>query len=173
MKICTKCGSNGPFHKDRQRKDGLHPSCVVCIAEGKKAWRAANPVLAKAQSARTKANQKAKPDYSQRQSASCRKHRLKKKYKLTPAEWGLKFYAQGCCCDLCGVTEPGGRGWSTDHDHETNQTRSILCPLCNAGIGCLKDSPELLRTAAAYIEMWRRLHDERATSAMGGQAPPR
>jgi len=39
-----------------------------------------------------------------------------------------------------------------DHDHETGKVRGLLCRLCNAGIGMLRESPEVLRRAIAYLE---------------------
>jgi hypothetical protein len=38
MKICTKCKTTktlDEFHKDRQKKDGLHPSCRTCCSKTK------------------------------------------------------------------------------------------------------------------------------------------
>lgn len=31
VKTCTKCGQPGEFHKNRLRRDGLHPICKTCI----------------------------------------------------------------------------------------------------------------------------------------------
>jgi hypothetical protein len=53
-----------------------------------------------------------------------------------------------------------------DHDHSccAGKTscgkciRALLCHNCNTAIGNLKDSPELLRKAATYIEEWRIKH---------------
>lgn len=45
-----------------------------------------------------------------------------------------------------------------DHDHETGQLRSLLCSTCNSGIGFLKENPDILRQAAAYIEIWKIKH---------------
>ena len=56
-----------------------------------------------------------------------------------------------------------------DHDHEccSGKTscgkciRSLLCHNCNTAIGNLKDSPELLRKAATYLEEWKIKHRQR------------
>jgi recombination endonuclease VII len=160
MKICTKCGEPGTFHKDIQRKDGLHPQCTICVSEQRKAWRIANPDKVKEQAKRDRLKEKKNPDALRRSSLSCRKHRLKKKYKLTPESWDFKFQVQGQCCDICKTKEPGKKGWSTDHDHSTEKTRSILCAFCNPALGLFKDSPELLRKAADYIEFWKEIHNK-------------
>ncbi len=67
----------------------------------------------------------------------------RKKYGLTPEIWGLIFDQQGRRCRICGVAEPGGRGWSTDHDHGCcpgkntcgQCVRGILCHRCNVHLG--------------------------------------
>lgn len=40
MKLCTKCGSLGPFPTDRSRDDGLHLQCKECH-RARSAWRRA------------------------------------------------------------------------------------------------------------------------------------
>lgn len=46
----------------------------------------------------------------------------------------------------------GNRSVCADHDHATNQLRSLLCSNCNRGLGYFTDSPEKLRRAATYLE---------------------
>ena len=51
-------------------------------------------------------------------------------------------------CVICGIeTSP-----VVDHDHQTGYVRGGLCSNCNLGLGHFKDSPELLRLAALYLE---------------------
>jgi len=59
-----------------------------------------------------------------------------------------------CNRSLCDITTTNKKNEApyVDHNHETGTVRSILCLQCNSGLGYFKDSPELLRTAAAYIE---------------------
>jgi len=51
-------------------------------------------------------------------------------------------------CIICGLEVPV----VVDHDHKTGDVRGGLCTNCNLGLGHFKDSPELLRFAALYLE---------------------
>ena len=39
-----------------------------------------------------------------------------------------------------------------DHSHMTGRARGVLCSFCNTILGMSFDSPEILRSAAAYLE---------------------
>lgn len=43
MKTCTRCGGLGPFHKNRNRRDGLQIWCTSCQKEVRRARRDADP----------------------------------------------------------------------------------------------------------------------------------
>jgi hypothetical protein len=65
----------------------------------------------------------------------------------------------GNACKICGATEANKKGYKLhiDHDHETGTIRGKLCNGCNSGIGYFKESPELLRKAADYLEWAARV----------------
>lgn len=57
-------------------------------------------------------------------------------------------------CEIC--KRPSLRGnLKKDHDHVTGKSRGRLCNNCNLGLGLFRDSPELLRVAAGYVEEYR------------------
>ena len=72
------------------------------------------------------------------------------------------FVEQKGLCALCSA--PGGHPAGpdpkgvlhTDHDHTTQEIRSLLCFNCNAMLGSSRDNPALLRAAADYIERHRK-----------------
>jgi len=87
-----------------------------------------------------------------RQLASWRS-RLRE-YGLTEEQYDALHASQGGCCAICS-TEKLGTTYDrlyVDHDHATGQVRGLLCMNCNTAIGHMRDDPELLRRAAAYIE---------------------
>lgn len=71
---------------------------------------------------------------------------------LTEIEYQEMLSSQEGRCAICRE-HPNGRGrLHIDHDHETSMTRGLLCTNCNPGIGFFRDSPELLRRAAEYLD---------------------
>lgn len=91
------------------------------------------------------------------------KNRLKGKgYDLNKSH-GISFKTylemydrqKGRCfiCDTKGksFSQKVGVTLAVDHCHKGKQIRALLCPLCNMGLGCFKDSSALLTKAAAYL----------------------
>lgn len=80
------------------------------------------------------------------------------KYSLTKERWWEIFDSQGRAC-VCGRTEHA-KSWHVDHDHSCcpygsscgDCVRGILCEDCNHALGKVRDSPEILRRLASYLE---------------------
>lgn len=82
---------------------------------------------------------------------------LSTKYGITSAQFYNLLRAQEGKCQICKTPivdeddEPL-KSCHVDHCHETGKVRGLLCHNCNVGLGNFKDSPELLRQAALYLE---------------------
>ncbi|WP_254716163.1 endonuclease VII domain-containing protein [Actinomadura sp. WMMB 499] len=72
-------------------------------------------------------------------------------YGLGPGEYDKLFEAQGGVC--AGCRQPRRERLSVDHCHTTQLVRGLLCRRCNGHIlPYSKDSPEVLRRLADYLE---------------------
>jgi hypothetical protein len=124
--ICADCGKDKPldqFPRNESGPDGRHFYCKPC--------------------------QNARRDASvRRHYGSNRNYHLFRKYGLRPGEVELLIEQQGGVCALCGDRA----AVQVAHDHRTGKVRGVLCLLCNAGLGALKDDPEIIRQAIAYLE---------------------
>jgi len=74
------------------------------------------------------------------------------------ARWGDRdiypklVEATGECCAICGAERgDGGRRLAIDHCHTTGVVRGLLCVRCNSAIGLLRDDPDVLANAIAYV----------------------
>jgi len=83
-----------------------------------------------------------------------KKSDLKRHYGITPEQKEARLASQGHKCAACGCSEPGGRGWATDHSHTTGVYRGELCMGCNTALGMVKESPEVLQGLIAYLKKW-------------------
>lgn len=82
-----------------------------------------------------------------------KEHRLKK-YGITIEEFETILASQGNSCAICGHSDTSDKNFFpvVDHCHDTGNVRGILCMNCNMGIGKLKDSPEIIKSALRYIK---------------------
>jgi hypothetical protein len=70
---------------------------------------------------------------------------------ISRAQYVAAESGQDGACAICGQQD-GDRKLAADHDHETGFYRGLLCTKCNNGLGSFRDSPDLLRKAAEYLE---------------------
>ena len=90
---------------------------------------------------------KAQQRYYQQNTDKFRGYAARQKYDLTLDEYNALMLRP---CAICGDASE-----VMDHNHTTNKIREPLCGLCNPGIGMFRESPELLRAAASYLERHR------------------
>ena len=74
-------------------------------------------------------------------------------YGITPEQHALMLTAQAGRCAICHKPPGKNQELAIDHCHIENHVRGLLCTSCNNGLGRFKDSPDLLRAAADYLEM--------------------
>ncbi len=77
--------------------------------------------------------------------------KIKHTYGLSYEQYQHMLQSQSGCCDICGGTN-GDRPLHIDHDHLTGKVRALLCVRCNHMLGNARDSPNILRLGAKYLE---------------------
>jgi hypothetical protein len=99
--------------------------------------------------------------YVKRNPEARRNSILKHQYNITLAEYNALLAHQKGVCAVCRQKEtrldPVTKkvtALAVDHDHSHGNIRGLLCSACNKAIGLLRDNPENLRRAAAYLEKW-------------------
>jgi hypothetical protein len=139
-KICTgPCGLEKPlidFYDSRQG-DAVYKfaRCKVCCTEQTKQKRL-----------------NSSPENKARWSQYSHNTNNRRWYGIEPEQYEAMLKEQGYVCACCKEPNPDGKRLSVDHCHETNRVRGLLCNNCNNGLGRFRESSELLRAAAAYLE---------------------
>jgi hypothetical protein len=183
-KRCTKCGAEKPleeFPRKRTSRDGRATRCKQCV-------KIMRPLVGTLLQTRREASASAthrvcrncginkplgefhrahKGLYGRKAICSTctgakrtdrRRHQLKSKYGITPADYERLLEQQGGCCAICGSHDSYGKTnrLAVDHDHETGEVRALLCNKCNPAIGLMDDDPERLEAAASYLRAFKR-----------------
>jgi len=81
-----------------------------------------------------------------------RKKRFKEVYGITIEDYNAMFVRQGGACAVCRRT---GLKLVVDHCHLTGQVRALLCLTCNSALGFWRDSSDIVRAAAQYLQKYR------------------
>jgi hypothetical protein len=106
--------------------------------EGRRGRRATNP----------KKMREADRKYYATHREEHRKYDRERLYGLAAKEYEAMTVNQGGRCAIC---RRGDVRLGVDHDHLTGVVRGLLCNGCNAGMGGLQDSPDLLQRAIQYL----------------------
>lgn len=100
--------------------------------------------------AKERNKQKAR-EYWQKNKELKRALHLKSKYGITPEDFDAMWKTQGGACKICRKIFERRSQAHIDHNHNTDKVRGLLCAACNWGIGCFKDSKDLLTEAIKYL----------------------
>lgn len=150
LKVCKDCGETKPhasFSRQAGYRDGYRSNCKACVALRSKRWVEANPV---------RAAQTRRAYYEANRDAiltQVRAKTLERRYGITREQYNALLAVQGFRCAVCKTSDPGSkhRTFAVDHCHRTGAVRGLLCNNCNIGMGRLRDDPDLVLAARAYI----------------------
>jgi hypothetical protein len=81
-----------------------------------------------------------------------KRYQVKSQYGLTMDQVESIKTIQECRCAICKDLFNDTYKTQIDHCHETGKVRGLLCINCNWLLGKSRDTPELLRAAADYLE---------------------
>lgn len=148
-KTCLTCGTTATA------KWYTGPTCASCYVTN---WRLKNHEKFKTQHTRsspeTLLKRKLYRKTHKKHPESQRNNYLKYAYGINLAVYNEMVSSQGGFCKICGSAEPGRKGSTrlvVDHCHKTGKVRGLLCHLCNAGIGLLRDEITILEKALLYL----------------------
>lgn len=136
-RTCSKCGETKPAEAFGKRNGG----------RWYKSWCRPCESAARLEYARRD------PRSPEERSLAYWRRAIKREYGITEADYDRMLAEQGGRCAICAATECGGgrARFCIDHDHETGAVRGLLCNRCNAAIGRMEDSADLLARAADYL----------------------
>jgi hypothetical protein len=81
-----------------------------------------------------------------------KKYRVKKLYGLSLDQVEAIKHQQNNKCAICEDELSSTHETQIDHCHHTGKVRGLLCINCNWLLGKSRDNPDLLRSAANYLE---------------------
>ena len=73
---------------------------------------------------------------------------LRRNYGMSVEDFDTLIIGQSGRCAVCGLPchDP-----HVDHDHKTGKVRALLCSPCNQALGLMRDDPQRMESAAAYL----------------------
>lgn len=78
---------------------------------------------------------------------------------------------EGRCAICKKPRQKGDRNLNVDHDHSTMRIRGLLCDPCNRGIGLLKESEEIMKSAIEYLLFHQRNPRDKFSNGADAKKP--
>jgi hypothetical protein len=144
-KQCYTCNIEQPvenFNKNSNKKDSLQYECKSC----RKVYRSKPEKI-------IETAQRSKKHYESHKDRY-RDRGLKKLYGISLKDYEKLYNSQEGVCKICGNFEDR---LSVDHNHRTDKIRSLLCKNCNALLGHVDDSIQILKQAISYLEEYKEI----------------
>jgi hypothetical protein len=157
-KICKKVQPLSEYYRAKGTKDGHRGDCKACFKARAARRYAADPERAKERVRRWQLeNPEMRAAYmrmyraSGRRAEVDRRSHLKRKFGITPERYDEMLVTQGSGCAICHKPPREDISLHVDHDHASGAVRGLLCFDCNAGLGKLREDPDVLRAAVTYL----------------------
>lgn len=157
LKSCTKCDKALPLTEEffyRHKVKRFRSECKECTKAARRKWWAQT---------RDEINAARRAGTAGKHEDQRRDGQLRTNYKISLREAQEILRLQGDACAICKSPDPmTQRWWHVDHDHACcpgkracgKCIRGLLCQRCNLTLGQARDSVEILRAAADYLEGW-------------------
>lgn len=134
---CIKCGIKKQhtlkYFYPSKNISGLMNICKDCSNKKNKEWRDKN-------------------------KDKIKNRRLIYRYNITLENFNKMVKNQNGKCEICGIIPK--EGLKVDHDHKTDQVRSLLCYNCNVALGNIRDNPLISIKIARYLKKHRDVESD-------------
>lgn len=147
---CWECGEVKhvtAFPRHKREANGRHGLCKMCHSTRERERRERNP-----------------EEFLERRRTAGKAWELNRRYGLTMERYAEMAAIQGGGCAICGTTaDQQGQHLCVDHDHRCcperktscgKCIRGLLCTSCNRALGWLRDDPDLVERALAYLRSY-------------------
>ncbi len=150
-KICSSCTL--PFPRTEFYGEGKRSSeCRGCLSKKSEDRYASDPSFRQRKIEASASWQ----DANREKARESQRRWARRVNGWLPEAFEQAWVKQGGRCAICKVpllrTGTASSSVHADHDHRTGRPRSLLCSKCNRGLGCFRDSFELLREAVGYLQ---------------------
>jgi hypothetical protein len=147
-KVCNTCGKEQPrtdFNRSKKNADGRRGICRSCVNGPNGHYQRNREQVIAYQKAR----------YVKDKEGSLAYHR-QRKYGVTPEQVAQMLYYQDGGCAVCGhiPSEKDKKGLGLDHCHATGKVRGLLCVRCNAALGMINDSVDILSKLIIHVQKY-------------------